>query len=171
MERSSVVPGIVLVVIGAVLLLQQFDVVYITWERAYPILLLLLGVSNLTLATKRKDSGNIFWGMVLVLFGIFFFLRNYEILPIYYYWDEFWPLFMIIPGLAFIMMFVFHPQEWGVLIPGGILLFLGSTFLSETLGFPWFSWYQIGRLWPVVLIVIGAIIVVSKLFSENETDD
>ncbi|MEA3459593.1 MAG: PspC domain-containing protein [Chloroflexota bacterium] len=44
---------------------------------------------------------------------------------------------------------------------GGILILLGCFFLLRSLGLLW--WFDGGRLWPLILIAIGVIILVDHL--------
>lgn len=92
-----------------------------------------------------------------------------------------WPLFLIIPGIAFWVSYFFNRKDWGVLIPANILLFLGLTFLLNSTvsnyleyesiwtwttfmytGAPaiafWIAWYaskkEIGMLIPAVILTL-----------------
>lgn len=155
-KKSSFIPGMILVFIGAVLMLRRLDIAFTTWEYTYPIILLAIGILFILNGFLRQDSGSAFWGTLLLLFGIFYSLRNFLILSFQsWYWEEFWPILLIIPGVAFIVMFIVRPQDWGVLIPGFLLLFVGAAFLSDDLDPFWVKWYKVIRFWPVIMIVLG----------------
>jgi len=47
-----------------------------------------------------------------------------------------------------------------LLIAGAVLVGVGLLTLLHNLGLLW--WFSLGKLWPIVLIAIGAIILVSK---------
>ena len=167
-RERSFVPGIVLIVIGFYFLLKQLGVFfYFRMYQIYPIGLIVLGAFFLVLVFTKKDKGAAFAATVFLVLGVFFFLRNFVFLP--HYLDHsrnFWPIFLIAPGLGFIVLYLFKRQDWGVLIPGAILLFLGISAFLEISGL--YYWEDFTRYWPVILIVIGLGIVVSSLRRKPE---
>lgn len=144
-------------------MLKRLNIAFSTWEYTWPVLLLVIGfLFNLT-GFLRQDGASAFWGTLLLLFGLFFTLRNFSILPFdFWYWEELWPIWLIIPGVAFIVMFIVKPQDWGVLIPGFLLLFIGAAYLSDDLDPFWVKWYKFIRFWPVILIFLGLFLVISQ---------
>lgn len=162
-ERSHI-PGIILIVIGTILLLHQLDLIYLRWRHIYPIILLAFGVLFFVSTVTKKDKGAAFPATVLMVLGLFFFLRNYSYFSVDYYfydWEEFWPIFLIAFGLGFIALYFFKPEDWGVLIPGGVLSFFGVLFFLRSTGV--FYWRDFANFWPLILIAIGASIVISSL--------
>jgi len=169
-HKNSIIPGVILILIGVLILLHKFQVFYLDWGTIYPIVLMVTGLSFFVLIKTRNDKGAVFPGTVFFLIGLFFFLRNNNWLDLYYF-DEFWPVFLIIFGLAFLAVFVLKPHDWGVLIPASILLFLGLVFFSNKMG--WLSWgtqVTISRLWPVLLILIGVVIILTNLKRTPKND-
>ncbi|MBN2008450.1 hypothetical protein JW960_03790 [candidate division KSB1 bacterium] len=156
-NQRSIMPGIILILIGAYLLLNQLDVINIYWSDVYPVVILVIGLSLVILSIRKQNHGAIFWGTIFTLIGVMFGLRNFGIMP-YYYMDELWPAFLLIIGFAFVMLFVVNPRDWGVLIPGGILLFLGMIFLFRNLELYWARDILV-TYWPLVLILIGGLII------------
>jgi phage shock protein C len=49
-----------------------------------------------------------------------------------------------------------HPNPQAGLIIGSALILIGLVFLLQNLGLPWLAWLDFDVLWPVLLIVGGA---------------
>ena len=168
-RERSLVPGVVLILIGVYFLLRELNLIHLRWRELYPVVLLALGLLFLVAAFRREDKGAAFPGTVLLVLGIFFALRNYDLAPIsYYLYDvgDYWPVFLLAFGLGFVVQFFFARHDWGLLIPGGVLLFLGVMFLFRNLGL--FYWWHFADLWPVILILIGLAMVISGLRKRTE---
>jgi len=166
--RRSIAPGIILILMGGLLLLDKLGYYRLRWSTIYPLILLLLGVMFFSWVWRRGDKGAVFPGTILFLLGLFFFFRNSGLLPLYYLW-EFWPVFLIIVGLAFVVLFIFKPHDWGVLVPGGILLFFGTVFLLNNIYYlPWRTRELVGTFWPVILIIIGIGIILGQFKKRPE---
>ncbi|HWZ85591.1 MAG TPA: DUF5668 domain-containing protein [Thermoanaerobaculia bacterium] len=87
-------------------------------------------------------------GGFLILLGALFILDNLHMIDAGRVWD-YWPLFLIAPGLARLL----QPSRPGQRISGGILVALGTIFLLRNLDIVWIPFH---RVWPVALVVIGA---------------
>lgn len=163
-REKSFIPGIVLIIIGTVFLFNELNIFYFRWRHLYP--LLMLGGSALffTSMFTKKEKGAIFPASVLLILGLFFFMRNFDIFSLdyyFYYIEDFWPIFLVALGSGFVALFFVRSEDWGVLIPGSILLFLGVIFFLRNTGLIY--WQDFADYWPVVLIVIGLSIVVRSL--------
>ena len=159
-RKASLVPGVLLIVIGTWIFLQRFFHLSFYWFRVYPVLLVLFGGFLIYHTFARRRSGGLFCGVVLLILGAFFFLRNFDFIP-YFYADEYWPLFLVASGLGFVALFMFDPKEWGVLIPAGFLLFFGVGFSMRTFHGYFWGWDRfVETYWPAVLILIGAAVLV-----------
>lgn len=162
-HKHSIWPGLILILIGALLLIHKLTPYSFGWYEIYPLILISMGVLFFVSIIHKRDKGAIFPGTIFFLLGLFFFLRNYEIIP-YYYMREVWPMFLIILGLAFVAIFITKPGDWGVLIPAGIFLFLGIVFLLRKFYIIyWDIWDIIADYWPVILIIIGGGIILGAL--------
>ncbi len=168
-KKASIFPGLFLIFLGAILLLNKLVPDAINWRHVYPIILAGLGLWMLVAAfTNRKpDKGGVFPGTLLLFFGLFFLLRNFDLVP-YYYVRDIWPVFLIIFGLAFLASFIAKPSDWGVLIPASIFILLGVFFLLKIYYIiDWEFWELAGDYWPVLLILIGASIIWGSLKRRN----
>jgi len=112
-------------------------------------------------AVARGDKYSVFWSGFLLLFGGLTFLRNYSIVDSLWSLSP-WSLLMVSLGLAFFALYFFKPKDWGVLIPGSLLSFIGLLMVLHDLDYSWFELAKIKSLWPVVLIIIGIGILVSS---------
>ena len=171
MNRSqSMWPGILLIVIGLLLLLDQLDIVLFDWSVLWPSLVILLGI--FFFVRVPRDRGAIFPGVLFFLSGLLFLAKNLA-------WYEPYidvsvgGMLMIILGLAFVALYVVQPENWGLLIPAGLFLFFGFIIWADRVGIiDWYTRRQILRLWPVLLILLGVGIIISGLHvSQNKSDN
>jgi len=170
-KQRSVIPGIMLVVVGVLFLLHQMGVFFLRWRNLYPILMLTLGLLLFISLPRREDKGVIFPATVLTILGAFFMLRNFDIFSFDYYFynpGHFWPIFLVAFGVGFIALFQVRRNDWGLLVPGGIMTFLGVVFFLRELGF--YFWDDLVDYWPVVLILIGCAMILKSLKQPSDTD-
>ena len=169
-QQKSVIPGIILIIVGGLIILHKLDIFHIYWRDIYPVLFIGLGLWFFLNVFVKKQRGLAFPGTLFLLLGLFFVLRNYHIFYRFYI-DEYWPIFLIILGLAFVVQFLFRPQDWGILIPGTIFLVIGLAFLARTMH--WLLPYEIEfyfeKYWPVLLILIGLGIILSSFKKKADT--
>ena len=75
--KRSITVGLVLIIIGAVLIIQKtiglsFDV----WGYIWPLFLIIPGISlHMNFFSKKNDSGSLIVGGILVTYGILFFIN------------------------------------------------------------------------------------------------
>ncbi|MFQ5640281.1 MAG: LiaI-LiaF-like domain-containing protein [bacterium] len=170
-REKSFTPGVILIVIGLYFLLDQLNLFHFSWREIFPVALLLLGSLFLVSIFTRKDKSAAFPATVLLVLGAFYFLRNFDLLPYDFYlyrMRDYWPVFLIAFGLGFIVLFLLNTHDWGLMIPGGLLLFFGVTFLLDKIGFLY--WDDFVEYWPVILIAIGTGIVVANLRKKAEQE-
>jgi hypothetical protein len=150
-NKGTPIFGMVLLIIGVMLLLSSLEV----WRFHWSYILLVLGLFFFALAVSSHDKGSVFPGTILFLLGLFYLLKYHDI--IYGSMFRLWPIFPAIVGVAFIVLFIVKPAEWGLLIPGGILLFFAIIFLAYNYDlFEIDPGYIIGHYWPLILIAVGA---------------
>ncbi len=160
-NNSSISLGLILILIGVGLLLHRMNLLNFTIDQVYPLVALVVGAFS-GMAVLRGDKNSTFWAGFLLLFGSVTFLRNFDLV------DALWRLetlsiAMICFGIAFFILYAFKPNDWGVLIPGSILTFLGLIMVLDDLNISWFTIDKIKSLWPLILIIIGAGIILSSL--------
>lgn len=144
--QRSPLPGIILIVLGVLFLIGNFADVRL--GMLWPIFVLGPGVAFFFMFMRdRKNYGVLMPAAVLTVTGLLFFactLFGWEQM------DRLWPLFLIAPGLGFILLYLFGKREWGLLIPAAILTGLGLVFLLDAT--------QSDYLWPVVFILVGLLL-------------
>jgi len=158
-NHSSLIIGLIFILIGAGLLLDKLNMFDFGWYQIYPVLLILISImSFISIFSGNKNSA--FWAGIFGVLGVFFFLRNFDVITAFWF-SEYWPIFLLALGAGFILLFIFKPQDWGVLIPGFILTFIGVVFLVNTLNlydleeFIRFVFDLVATYWPLALVLLG----------------
>ncbi len=160
-NRVSILAGILLIALGAWFLAEQLGVPLPELRALWPAILLALGLFSIAdyFLGGRADSGKIWFGVVATLVGAFFFLFTLGRLT----WNEdmrrYWPVFILIVSAAFFIQWLFDPARRRLLIPASITLLVGGFFLAFSLNLfgPEIT-RQIVALWPVALILLGALV-------------
>ena len=166
-KYNPIITGTVFIVIGVFLLLQKLQLIDLRWHEFYPFLFLGLGIV-LFLKALRGNSNSAFWATFSLTLGLFFVLRNYDLIGDLWFADV-WPVILIGLGLGFIVLFSFRPGDWGLVIPGfflsvvGVLLFMDQLDLSW-----WYTKYVARNFWSIVLIVIGLAMIVGSLTRKSK---
>jgi hypothetical protein len=110
---------------------------------------------------KRRDDpvSGITGGLIIILLGVVFLLTTLD----YISWGEWWAYFLlglglilIVDGLVRVSSRPYHRHVTGKFIGGAVLIIIGASHI-----FGMASW------WPLVLIVVGVVIVVSSLLKGN----
>jgi hypothetical protein len=90
-------------------------------------------------------------GIVLTALGTLFVLDSFGVLDAGTLFD-YWPLFLILPGLAHLLWPRKHADRfWGAILTG-----IGTLLLLRNLGVFWISFRHV---WPVVLVLLGLYLV------------
>jgi predicted membrane protein len=91
-------------------------------------------------------------GIGIILMGVLFLLGNLDLIDPHEYF-QFWPAFLILIGITYIIQCrQGSGRVWGV-----ILVFIGSAMLLHRLHFIYFS---IWSYWPVILIIVGSMMII-----------
>jgi len=118
---------------------------------------------------KKKSS--IVWGLIFILLGGAFLLKNFGIWDVYlnifnigYIISTFWPaLFLILPAIAMHSgFFSGKGRDAGVLVPAGILLTIGIVAQLSTLYGLW------GVLWPGFILAVAVGLFEMYLFGSRD---
>jgi len=147
-QGRSPLPGIALIILGGLLLLPTVSDVH--GRDLWPVFVFGPGLFFLAMFfLDRREVGLLMPGTILTVIGLLFLYCN---IAGWQRMHDLWPLFLIAPGMGFILMFLLGNKERGLLIPGGILTILGAIFLtgiSET-----------AYLVPAILILTGLMFLV-----------
>jgi hypothetical protein len=147
--------GMVLIVLGAALLLERLHILGLGFSTIFWPLMMLLGIVWVARGFTLNRKGAIFWGTVLFLYALFFFLRSIESLQLY---GHLFPAAtFLVFGAAFLMVFVNDVQDWYFLIPALLLMGLGFLLVVSEYGYiyRWEVWEALRLYWPVVLVLFG----------------
>ncbi|MBN1154656.1 hypothetical protein JXB12_07010 [candidate division KSB1 bacterium] len=168
MEQShrSVVPGAVLILVGILLLIHELDFIPVRWSQFFPVILVLIGLLLFIWGIRGRIGGGLFWGIVFLGAGIFYVIRNYELIP-YHSMPTTWPIFSIILGIAFLSLFILNRNDWGVLIPAIVLLLIGLNYFLD-----YFNYWRLQEIlhtyWPLSLVLAGVFVIVVSLNRKKE---
>lgn len=158
-RKRSLTPGITLILIGLWILLGNRLHDIVLWERIYPILILVLGLSLLADASFRRRTGPLFWGVFVICTGVFFLLRTYDVIP-YMFFHEYWPLSLVSAGFGMAAVYVIYPHVMYRLILAVLFGLTGLALFSHTAYgvvnvIPPTEW-----IWPAVLMAGGLALIV-----------
>lgn len=141
--------GIVLIALGVLFLVFNFT--DLRPRELWPLLFIAGGFYFYGLYFfDRQNYGVLMPATILTLYGLLFLYCATS------GWDlmrGLWPMFMIAPGLGFLLMYVLGKKETGLLIPGWILTGIGIVFL--------FAFHEGGMLFPALLIIVGVVLLLS----------
>ncbi len=155
-QKNSLVPGIILILIGLYFLANRLDWPIPDFFEIYPFIFLLLAIASATRIRGLGQRDGVFGTFFFLTLGLFFILRNYDFIPYIYHP---WPIWLIAAGLGCIAVFVVAPSQWGMLIPGSAFLLFGGAFLLREFDII----YNVDRYWPVIVIAIGVGILLKGL--------
>lgn len=153
------IPGLIVLTLGVLFLLHNFDVLRL-WDLwlYWPLILIAAGVH------RALDSQSRALGIGAICLGIGFQAVNLEALRFHDLLD-FWPFILITVGITLLARKKVR-QEAGW-VPGTIVLLLGVIFQFQELD--WFN-VSIQRLWPVLLITAGLGLLHKALRSRQASD-
>lgn len=152
---SRVSTGVVLIILGALALLGNLGFADIFGEGIVAI----IGIVFLALYYLGRTSWAIFPGAFTAPVGVVIFLaaRGLDM-------DAWWPLFIAAPGLSFLLIRFSAPGNDWAIFPGSILVLIAGvmfSFSSHLLSWAYVG--LVGKIWPVVLILIGLWLVFRSL--------
>jgi len=159
--------GILLVVIGVIMILDHFNVFSIDFATIFWPLLMLVGIVVVSKGFGDNHRGKIFWGSVLFLYSLFFFIRSID------YFDVpgrlIFPASFIIFAVAFFMMYLGNTRDWPLILPAAILGGMGIIFILTEYGTLcwWDTWDLIADYWPVLLIAVGLVLILKHKSSKT----
>ncbi len=162
MRKGMLLLGLILILIGVYSLLSIFSPHVPSLEQLWPAAPIAGGITLLIsyFRPPRKDPTRIFWGVGLTLSGLVFLLitlteQNYTVLRTW------WPAFVIITGISFLTLWLAEGlRDWGALFLAVVGMAFGGVYMAINLHLLGPNTAaEIGRLWPVLLIFVGLILV------------
>ncbi len=170
-NKNQEILGILIAVLGLLFLLVNNRLLWFGWEAIWPMFPFLAGVFLLHLYTTGKQPAMLFWGLSLTQIGVFLFLFSVGILP----WDAMrtlWPFFPLMAGIGLLALAGIGERTTSSLVVGVVVV------IAAVVGF----WVVQGaggdrvlapliRLWPVVLIIAGALVFLRARRERRELED
>jgi hypothetical protein len=148
-KRPSLVPGLLLVLVGIAFLLANLGVFSIRGDLIWTYLLIIIGaVFWLGFLFDRSRIGNLMPGSVLLTLGLLF---HYTSTHGWHTLGYLWPFFILAPAFGFYAMFLFGARERGLLVPAGILTVIALFFFLQGTS------RDLRLIWPALLIVFGVL--------------
>lgn len=166
---GTFIVGLLLLMFGVLLLMGRAGVLYLNFTRIAAFAVLIVGGVEAIAAFASSHQRRLFWGSVLFLSALLALLVSYQYIPDS--WSQIWPSALVIPGLAFLMLFFSNPREFTLLLIailfvavgwGGLLAQTGSYEFGEGL-------LALLRFLVPVAIVAAGIYVIWRNFSKSRT--
>ncbi|QST01251.1 hypothetical protein IMZ31_06740 [Pontibacillus sp. ALD_SL1] len=147
----NAITGLIFVITGIFILLANLEIIPMpSASEAWPAFILLPAVGFhagfFLSGQKRELAGLLVPGGILLVISLLFF---FETATGFTYSAYTWPVYLLAPAFGLFELWYFGKREKGLLIPISILT-----------GIAVFSWGEmlmsaVGRLWPVIFIIIG----------------
>ncbi len=161
--------GLLLLMFGVLLLVGRAGVVNLDFTRIAGFTVLVVGGFEAIVAFATANQRKLFWGAVLFLSALLVLLVSYGYVPAS--WNQIWPSALIIPGLAFLMLFFSNPREYTLLIIAALFVVIGWGGLITENGSADFGEGAFGllRILVPIAIVAAGFYVIWKNFSKSRT--
>lgn len=152
MGKKHYFSGIILIGFGLYFYLQHLDIVQFEQLTDWPSLLIIVGFALLSQGYLGKESEMIFPGVVLLGFGVHFYVIEY--LKI---WPDHIGVFLLIISLGLLLK---HQKTGNGLSQGLLFLIMAVGLLFEDRILDWFGFIEdkaqsVWQYWPIFLIVFG----------------
>jgi hypothetical protein len=102
------------------------------------------------------------FGTLIILIGLVLLFNNLGLLNIDL--SLLWPLFLLVPGLAFEIGYLTGGKDPGLLVPGGILTTWGLVFFANII----WGWHMMEYLWPAFPLGVAIGLFQLYLFGKRE---
>ena len=151
---DTVTLGLALVIAGVLLLLSNLEILDIELNRIWPLGLAALGVLFFFSVRGKVHKGAVFPGTLFLLIGLFLFLWENRLIP---RGDGTrWPAFLIIVGIAFVVLYIWDRRDRETFVLGIMLTIFGAIFMADAHYYlPWSPWELVFKSWPLLLVLVG----------------
>jgi hypothetical protein len=171
MMNNQYWPAIILILIGVLLLFYQTDLLDFSTADLISYGFILIGAIFLIKGLNRTDKRGILGGVFFSTFGITMILMREYVLPRN---DEFgFAAFFLALALGNFVYLPFKKDKSTNLIWGIVFGALGALFLWAHYGYypSWYIYDQIALYWPVIFIVIGAIMIIKGYIRSRDREE
>jgi hypothetical protein len=162
MRKGFPLVAVLLIIVGAVMLLDKTRVVYFGWSLIFWLVITVLGGYKVYYGFRFPLAGRIFWGTVFFLVGLYNVLWEIGMLELP--GGMLLPAFLAVAGLGFLLAFIRQPKEWHLAVPAIALLGVGFLMIFVELEYVgrWVVTDTIKQWWPVALILFGGSLLLNK---------
>ncbi len=155
-QKTSLPYGIFLILLGVFIFLIQNNT--ITWGNFWPIIILGMGIIFLIVYLfQRQNYPLLMPGSILTIIGLLFLYFTQT-----GHWEKMnnlWPTFILAPGIGFILMHFLGDQKKLFWIPGTIITSTALVFYCR--------FWDFLKYLPIILILIGVYLIISRLFEKK----
>jgi hypothetical protein len=164
LTKPNVIVGISLILLGLLFFAVTQGAFQLNWENIWPAFMIFAGLLLIVYAFSMDQPGRraglVIAGTIALLVGSFFMTTTLGLIS----WNDqgvLWPVYPLIVGVGFLAGYFASGRETtGYLMPGAGLIVIGLVFL--TINLVSFNYGDIGRLWPLFLIVAGLFLLVQR---------
>jgi hypothetical protein len=157
-KRGTALLALILIILGSYLLLSELNAELPGWGQIWPLLPFVGGLALIIRHTTNRqgDPNRIFLGTAAMLVGAVFFLITIGPLT-YDDLDSWWPVFLLIAGVAFLAQWAATGlRNWDALFLGLVALIVGSGAFTITLQLLGPNTQEtLPKLWPLLLVLAG----------------
>jgi hypothetical protein len=148
-------PAFLLILVGATLLLNSFDIIDFVAGDLFTYGFIILGVIFLVNGYSREDKKGIFGGTFFFTYGVVLTLMRTG--AIYRDDDLGFGWFFLALAAANLVNYLFKTERTSNLVWGFIFGILGGSFILSYYGYlsRWFCFEQIDHYWPLILVILG----------------
>ncbi len=155
MKTSNTLTGLIVILIGVLFLLMNFDLVNIDFDYLWPLFILIPGlIFEISYFINRKNPGLLVPGGILITISLLFFANIFKG---WHLMEDLWPVFPLGVGIGLFQLYLFGGRDKGVLTSASIL----GGFSIIALSFTLFS-IDFDLLFPIALILLGVRILFKK---------
>lgn len=163
-EKINRIPivGIIFVILGVGLLLRQLNILHLDGKTLIYFGLVVYGGIVIVRSFLTNMRRSLFFGSLCFYSGTLLLLGKYNLIESSGY--IFVPGFLIVFGLAFLMLFIFNFKEIHLLVPAGIFIGLGISFMLTEIGYLYPSDVKeaIKMYWPAAIILFGILMLLRR---------
>lgn len=162
MKTSNIITGLIFILVGTLMLLNNLGLMAISWDLIWPLFLLVPGlIFELSYFTTRKDPGLLVPGGILTTYGLFFY---FNIFTGWQFMDVTWPIFTFGVAVGLFQLFYFGKENIALFyVSMGIGGFSLLAILSQVININ-MSWF-----FPAALILVGLFFIFSAT-NQNKTE-
>ncbi len=154
----------VLLFLAIFLLLKFLGLIYLSSGEIIGYALIFYGISIVYLSLGRNQKYSLFFGTVFFLTGILLYVLNNFL--VFSSTSALLPSALLIPGIAYLMLFMDNPSNKKFLVIGTALIAVGLTTITINgqLNLPSF-YHSVLKIttsyWQIVLVVVVILILIS----------